>query len=762
MGDSSFIYVDSSPEPEILPPSLSASTTAKGKGKAVARPPPVDEDIIVISDDDDSGPPATRIRAEYGVPGPSGTSAILRAARSQVQQAPYAYLQGNGSTTRDTVAATREQSPIPQWVIDDLMTDDAVAEPSSLNHNKARSSPQAFVQHSVTGNNRPIPLRESPPPMDAFDVQPHHEAPLAPKDEIATSININGTQPDGIAQPSLRIPPRPQGSASSSLPMQDPLPPHSTPTEQERDGVDTIEDMVSAHLASVLAVIPDVQPEHAAALIHEWVSVNKQLNSGAAASHAVQVVINQLFDGAYPKVEKKKRKRDTEGSTDGPSDAHDSVQGSTKDQKKGRIDWLSLDRAIPAGPYVLLALLRKLDNTSPFWKKVPTPRPKGKGNFKSEEFESERKAILDALAAEQEPGPHDGDQRPEASNSKQTDQTEGDEEVEGGIECGCCFAEYAFENMVQCPEAHLFCKTCARRTAEEAIGSRKPVIRCMDQDGCQLEFAASEIRRFLDSKAFDLLEKIKAERAVTDACLEAFIKENGCPLWDDLEKRHHDEVAEAARRAAREQELANPEVNPEQLKVDLPSVGPNQAQNVAPIQRPPVPVLFGGGFGLNPLAQPPPFAGVIPLDQIRDDLARRGQRAQRGRPNGVEHRLGDREELLARVQQQDAELRRAQENLERQRNEILALQQARGQVMNPFGGPDNDPPLGFGGVQGNAMFGQRAQHLGHGLFGGPQIRNQHDGRRNPFIVEQGWFGQAAPLIGAYPFDNAGPQPAQPQ
>lgn len=38
--------------------------------------------------------------------------------------------------------------------------------------------------------------------------------------------------------------------------------------------------------------------------------------------------------------------------------------------------------------------------------------------------------------------------------------------------------------------------------------------------GCQLEFAASEIRRFLDSKAFDLLEKIKAERAVTDACLE--------------------------------------------------------------------------------------------------------------------------------------------------------------------------------------------------------------------------------------------------
>lgn len=232
-----------------------------------------------------------------------------------------------------------------------------------------------------------------------------------------------------------------------------------------------------------------------------------------------------------------------------------------------------------------------------------------------------------------------------------------------------------------------------------------------------------------------------------------------CPLWDDLEKRHHDEVAEAARRAAREQELANPEVNPEQLKVDLPSAGPKEAQNVAPIQRPPVPARLGGLFGLNPLARPPLFAGVDPLDQIRDDLALMDHRAQQGRPNGVEHRLGDREDLLARVQQQDAELRRAQENLERQRNEILALQQARGHVMNPFGGPNNDPLVGFGGVQGNAMFGQGA---GHGLFGGPQIQNPPDRRRNPFIVDQGWFGPAAPLIGAYPFDNAGPQPAQPR
>ncbi len=49
------------------------------------------------------------------------------------------------------------------------------------------------------------------------------------------------------------------------------------------------------------------------------------------------------------------------------------------------------------------------------------------------------------------------------------------------IECGCCFGEYDFGEMIQCPEAHLFCKECARRNAEESIGNDKPVVRCMDQ-----------------------------------------------------------------------------------------------------------------------------------------------------------------------------------------------------------------------------------------------------------------------------------------
>ncbi|KAG8973441.1 hypothetical protein FRC05_008832 [Tulasnella sp. 425] len=708
------------------------------------------------------------------------------------------------------------------------------------------------------------------------------------------AIDRQGVQPVDPTQDALRDPIHPEGSASRP----NPRPSHPAHSEHEGDGPHTVEDIVSAHLASVLAVIPDVQPEHALGLI------NQQLASEGAANHAVEAVINQLFDSAYPKVEKKKRKRDSEDSTQGPDATSEKGKMVAKDEKKGRIDWLSLERQCPPGPYVILALdqlsqdfryiskshvrdvfssnnhlyypsyfqLRTVDNTSRFWKKVPTPRPKGKGRFKSEEFDVERQAVLDAVAAEQEPGFLPGnDQVSGLSSSAQSSRIEEEEEeVEGGIECGCCFSAYAFENMIQCPDAHLFCKTCARRTAEEAIGGRKAMIKCMDQDGCQLEFSVSEIKRFLDSKAFGLLEKIKAERALTDACLEgleecpfcdfkciiendqerlfrcendecgidhlprscaevvddrnldarhaveeamtealmrkcpkcskAFIKENGCnkmrcpycqalscyvcrqiisgyehfnqqpgqaagskskskkcPLWDDLDKRHHDEVAEAARRAAREQEIANPEINPDQLKVDLPPAPPNRAENPAPAQGFPIPAGFAGGlFGLNPLVPPPQPAAANPINEFQHHVARIEREAQHPRRIVVPPRRARRDELLALVEQQNAELRRVREDLERQRNEVVALQRAGGHGMNPFGGPVNQAPFE------NAGFGPRARHPAPALFGAPPMQNPPERAGNPFILQPGWFHPVAPAAGAHVYENGGPQPAQRQ
>ncbi|KAG8891575.1 hypothetical protein FRB99_003486, partial [Tulasnella sp. 403] len=320
------------------------------------------------------------------------------------------------------------------------------------------------------------------------------------------------------------------------------------------------EDLASTYLATVLAVVTDVKPEYASELIQS------QMRHGLQA--VAEVVINYLFDHpSYPKIERRGNKRrhsDESGCAESSRSKEDEPA-----PKQNKVDWASLDRQLPGGAYLELALeqlcqdfryvtkhyirlafqqhrmlyyptffyLQEVTALPGFGgaKKTATPVGKGKGrHLTCEVFEQERRAVLAVLTGQAVPGFAPETEGALGSTSKPPDQTPATEVLEEapegeGIECGCCFSSYLFENMTQCADGHLFCKTCAKMNAETIIGQRKADIRCMDQSGCKQEFPESEIKRFLDAKALDLLERIQTEKAVEAAGLEGLEE---CPFCD--------------------------------------------------------------------------------------------------------------------------------------------------------------------------------------------------------------------------------------
>ncbi|CAM9291717.1 unnamed protein product, partial [Ectocarpus fasciculatus] len=105
------------------------------------------------------------------------------------------------------------------------------------------------------------------------------------------------------------------------------------------------------------------------------------------------------------------------------------------------------------------------------------------------------------------------------------------------IECGCCFGDYAFENLVQCSEGHLFCRTCvARHTEQTLYGNGKTTLGCMDTSGsgCPGAFSDHTLRVALPAKVYAKFAEAQCRDVIKAANLDNIIACHRCNALTEL------------------------------------------------------------------------------------------------------------------------------------------------------------------------------------------------------------------------------------
>ncbi|KAM3826976.1 E3 ubiquitin-protein ligase RNF216 isoform 2-T2 [Vipera latastei] len=95
------------------------------------------------------------------------------------------------------------------------------------------------------------------------------------------------------------------------------------------------------------------------------------------------------------------------------------------------------------------------------------------------------------------------------------------------IECRCCYGEFAFEELTQCADGHLFCKECLIKYAQEAVfGSGKSELSCME-GSCTCSFPTSELEKVLPENILCKYYERKGEEEVAAACADELVR---CPF----------------------------------------------------------------------------------------------------------------------------------------------------------------------------------------------------------------------------------------
>ncbi|XP_035694597.1 E3 ubiquitin-protein ligase RNF216-like [Branchiostoma floridae] len=97
------------------------------------------------------------------------------------------------------------------------------------------------------------------------------------------------------------------------------------------------------------------------------------------------------------------------------------------------------------------------------------------------------------------------------------------------IECGCCFGEVTFEDMVQCYEGHLFCADCLKNyTKEKVFGAGQASLSCMT-DGCDSTFPMGQLEKALPENMLKKYQERLEEENINLAGLDDLVR---CPSCD--------------------------------------------------------------------------------------------------------------------------------------------------------------------------------------------------------------------------------------
>ena len=111
------------------------------------------------------------------------------------------------------------------------------------------------------------------------------------------------------------------------------------------------------------------------------------------------------------------------------------------------------------------------------------------------------------------------------------------------IQCDCCYWPFRLEDLVQCPNEHLFCFDCIKQQVNQIIyGGLKAhsSLSCMFMGGCEESVPLSEIRRALPNhiieKYQDHIYRTQAQESIATAKVDGLVYCPFCNILYEVDK----------------------------------------------------------------------------------------------------------------------------------------------------------------------------------------------------------------------------------